>query len=437
MDAKTRLNSTTWLDEVVRRQQAGEPVGITAICTSNPFVLEAALLLARKRGVNVLIEATCNQVNQYGGYSGMKPLDFMHFMQQLVKRCEFPQEAWILGGDHLGPSVWRHEPSASAMAKAQRLVQDYVLAGARKIHLDASMPLGDDPDSTISTELAAQRSADLALAAEHACQFIENPHRPRYVIGTEVPMPGGATSPSASLEVSLPESVQETIEFTRKAFISKGLEDAWQRVIAIVAQPGVEFSRDEIHDYQPQLARPLAKFIEGKGMVYEAHSTDYQTAKALRQLVQDHFAILKVGPALTFALREGLFALALMEKELLPSNEQSRFFQKIDETMLSHPEHWLNYYFGTEDELRLLRYYSFSDRIRYYWSHEQVKSATHQLIENLKRIPIPLSLLSQFMPRQYERIREGELTLEPVALLIDKVQDTLWRYFDATQPAAS
>lgn len=38
-------------------------------------------------------------------------------------------------------------------------------------------------------------------------------------------------------------------------------------------------------------------------LVFEAHSTDYQTKEAYKQLVHDHFAILKVGPALTFAMR--------------------------------------------------------------------------------------------------------------------------------------
>ena len=51
--------------------------------------------------------------------------------------------------------------------------------------------------------------------------------------------------------------------------------------------------------------------------VYEAHSTDYQRKETLRQMVKDHFVILKVGPALTFAMREALFSLDFIEKELL------------------------------------------------------------------------------------------------------------------------
>ena len=52
------------------------------------------------------------------------------------------------------------------------------------------------------------------------------------------------------------------------------------------------------------------------GLVYEAHSTDYQRPESYRNLVRDGFAILKVGPALTFAMREVLEALSLIEAEL-------------------------------------------------------------------------------------------------------------------------
>ena len=84
-------------------------------------------------------------------------------------------------------------------------------------------------------------------------------------------------------------------------------------------QPGVEFGDDFVLPYQPDAARELSKFIETQPIIYEAHSTDYQTRQALKNLVRDHFAILKVGPALTFAFREAVFALAMMENELVPT----------------------------------------------------------------------------------------------------------------------
>lgn len=73
----------------------------------------------------------------------------------------------------------------------------------------------------------------------------------------------------------------------------------------------------QVHEYHREEAQTLSRFIEAQpGLVYEAHSTDYQSREALRALVEDHFAILKVGPALTFAFREAVFALAAIEEVL-------------------------------------------------------------------------------------------------------------------------
>ena len=59
----------------------------------------------------VLIEATANQVNQYGGYSGMTPSGFRDYVHTIAARVGFPQKYIILGGDHLGPHV---QPSAGS-----------------------------------------------------------------------------------------------------------------------------------------------------------------------------------------------------------------------------------------------------------------------------------------------------------------------------------
>ena len=172
------------LDEVVRLQKRGEVRGIPSICSAHPWVLRTAL-----RGESpVLIEATCNQVNQFGGYTGMTPPDFVTFVRGLAAESGFPLERFILGGDHLGPSPWQAEPAGQAMSKAIELVQAYVRAEFTKIHLDASMKLGgDDPVHPLDVELAARRLALLAKAAEATA---DPSVALRYVIGTEVPIPG-------------------------------------------------------------------------------------------------------------------------------------------------------------------------------------------------------------------------------------------------------
>src|SRR4029434_5585524 len=67
----------TWLD------RAG-PSGIPSVCSAHPMVLEASLRATLPTQLPLLIEATCNQVNQDGGYTGMTPKDFRSFVEQVA-----------------------------------------------------------------------------------------------------------------------------------------------------------------------------------------------------------------------------------------------------------------------------------------------------------------------------------------------------------------
>jgi D-tagatose-1,6-bisphosphate aldolase subunit GatZ/KbaZ len=413
------------LDRIVSAQKVGEASGIPSVCSAHPFVLEASLLHGLARGVPVLIEATCNQVNQYGGYTGMKPLDFVRFVREIAVRLGFPPGSLVLGGDHLGPLVWSHEPAATAMEEARKLVHDYALAGFGKIHLDCSMPCADDRELPVET--VARRAADLAVVAESACASAGLP-LPRFVIGTEVPPPGGAKSGESELAVTDPADAARTLELTRQAFLAQSLDSAWERVIALVVQPGVEFGDATIHEYDPSAAAGLARFIESvPGLVYEAHSTDYQSRAALRALVEDHFGILKVGPWLTFAFREAVFALAEME-EILIEGETSHILQVLEDRMLENPGNWNKHYGGSLRQQQISRFYSFSDRIRYYWADPHVQAAFERLLTNLGESPLPLSLLSHYLPRQYDRIRSGALSNNPRSILLGGVTHVLDDY---------
>ena len=382
-----------YLDEIVKAQKRGEAKGITSICSAHPWVLKAAM---QKKGGHLLIEATCNQVNQFGGYTGMTPADFIRYLREIAEDNKFPFENIILGGDHLGPNVWQNEPAESAMQKSTVMMRDFVQAGFVKIHLDCSMRLGDDPKGALDVEVSAKRAAKLAKVAELAAGT--SGQLPSYVIGTEVPIPGGAHEHEEGVSVTEIEDARQTIEVTREAFYREGLQSAWERVIAVVVQPGVEFGDDFVLEYQPQKAKKLSRFIESEAIVYEAHSTDYQTRAALRKLVEDHFAILKVGPGLTFAFRESIFALAMMEDELFSRDTRSNIVQVLDDVMIQRPEYWGKYYRGSDEERAFKRKYSFSDRLRYYWTDTQVQTALDKLLKNLSEKPLPLSLLSQFAP---------------------------------------
>ncbi len=430
------LSSIKPIQERISEHKSGSPVGLISVCSSHPVVIRSALKFAREEECFLLIESTCNQVNQFGGYTGQTPDAFVDNLNRELSGLSGQGPMVTLGGDHLGPYPWRSQPAAEAMDHASRLVKEYVSAGYRKIHLDASMRCDDDPQGHLDVRISAQRAAELCQAAEKASEGTGLPCV--YVIGSEVPAPGGDQEGSQGMQITSVDDLRGTIQETRKAFYEQGLESAWERVIAVVVQPGVEFSDQAVHDYQPPQAEELSRFIkENPRLVYEAHSTDYQTPAALKNLVRDHFMILKVGPELTFQYREAIFALEKIEKEIsgYRSNmELSRVSEVIEGEMVQDPGYWEDYYHGDEGYLSFARKYSLSDRIRYYWSKNSVQGALDQLMENLTSVEIPLGLVSQYLPRQYHKIRKGSLRPFPEDWIEDKITAVLRKYCRATIP---
>lgn len=416
---------------LIARHKAGERIGITSVCSAHPLVIEATLRHAfRRDDPLVLIEATSNQVNQDGGYTGMTPAAFRAFVEAIAARAGFPVERLVLGGDHLGPNAWAGRSAEVAMAKADVMVSDYVRAGFRKIHLDCSMSCADDP-TPLPERTAAERAARLARAAEDA--FAGDPaDAPVYVIGTEVPVPGGAAEDLQELAVTDPAAALATIDLHRDLFRDAGLTSAWDRVVATVVQPGVEFDHDKVVDYLPEKARALSAAIAGvDGIVFEAHSTDYQTPRALAALVRDHFAILKVGPGVTFALREALWALDAIERETVDDARRARLREVTLERMHAEPANWRKYYHAVGDALDRQLQYSLSDRIRYYWPDRAIAAAQERLFANLRDTPPALPLVSQHLPLAYAAVRAGNATLDPADLVMAHVAATLDAYHGA------
>lgn len=424
------------LRDLVARHKQGHANGITSICSAHPIVVEASLRHAQRHDDDlVLFEATCNQVNQDGGYTGMTPTAFVTFIFDAAQRVGFDRARLVLGGDHLGPNPWTQLPAQAAMAKAETMVAAYVAAGFRKIHLDCSMSCAGDPLPLPEPEIV-RRAVRLATAAEAAFACCSKggagAEPPVYVIGTEVPVPGGATEHIEGLAVTAPQAALATIDAHRQAFLSAGLEGAWSRVIASVVQPGVEFDHHHVIDYGPNEARALSQAITAvPNMVYEAHSTDYQTRGALRALVEDHFAILKVGPGLTFAMREALWALDAIDQEVSPGIRQARLRDTVLERMREQPKYWEKYYHGNGQGLTVDLQYSLSDRVRYYWPDAVIEGARVKLFDNLRASPPPISLLSQHLPTALHAVREGHATRDPLSLAMAHVSAVLDDYHHA------
>lgn len=330
------------LKKMIARRMAGDNVGIASYCTGDKFVLEEALIRAKQNNREVLIEATPNQVNQFGGYTGMTPLDFKNMVYQMADVIGTPRDLVILGGDHLGPLVWRDKPESECMSNAKQLVYDFVAAGYQKIHLDTSMRVADDPE-ILPTETIAKRGVELYLECMRAFSKYkeQNPDalKPVFIIGSEVPIPGGATDVKDTLAVTEVSDFENTIAAYTSAFEEAGIADAMEDVIGIVVQPGVEHGDDQVFYYNSDAAKNLTDALKKhEGLIFEGHTTDYQSQKCLSDMCRDGIAILKVGPSLTNAYREALFILALIEDELIEEDKRSNFITVCDEAMLADPK---------------------------------------------------------------------------------------------------
>lgn len=428
------------LTKIVTIQKSGKAVGIYSACSANSFVIEAVLKKGLEDNSCVLIESTANQCDQFGGYTGMKPIDFKNYVYEIADKLGFDKNKIFLGGDHLGPLTWTSLNEKEAMANSEVLIDAYVSAGFTKIHVDTSMKVADDdPNVRLSDETIARRGVHLVKVAENAYKKLleTNPDavEPVYIVGSEVPIPGGSQAAvDEGVQVTKVEDFAATMNTFKDTFEKEGISDVWDRVLGIVVQPGVEEKDSGCTEYDRSKAVELAKAIRTiPDLVFEGHSTDYQTKIKLREMVEDGVAILKVGPGLTFAAREGLYALSFIEDEACKANGKtpSNFREVLDAEMLKNDKHWKKHYHGTDAEIALKRKYSFSDRSRYYYTTDAVKAAIDTLLDNLKD-GCPLNLLSQFMPIQYTKVREGVLKNDPKELVLDRISNTIDEYLYAT-----
>ena len=403
------------LKQIVASSRAGQHAGVPSFCTAHPETLRAIFRTFRDTSSPVLIEATCNQVNQDGGYTGMTPIDFRRFVHDLAREAGIGADRIILGGDHLGPNPWKNLSSKEAMAKASALVASYAEAGFSKIHLDASMACADD--LALSEEEMAARAAGLCAVAENSANGAEL----LYVIGTEVPIPGGETGILDNLAVTKADAALHTFALHQSAFKKLGLEAALARVIGIVVQPGVDFGNSQIFAFDKKKASGLAAAVKKMpGVVFEAHSTDYQTAAALHELVASGFAILKVGPELTAAYRGAIVAMACVE-ERLPLPVKSNIMAVIAAAMNEYPVFWQGY-IANDGRAEHLKIFGLSDRIRYYWPRVEIQKALKVLCANIDLASGETGLIAQFanLPEQPALPLSQEIIQARVGAVVDK-----------------
>ena len=435
------INCQDFFQRLIESRQRGKPQGICSVCSAHPRVIAAAMAEAQDGEMPLFIESSANQVNQFGGTSGLQPGGFREFVFAAAGRIAFPEGKIVLGGGHLGPSPWRNEPAEQAMQRACDLTADCVRAGYTKIHLEAGTILKGDPQDGYggpAPEVIARRIARMAAAAERAFRESgragggRNASPPVYLIGVDVPSQGDGPAQEGSREVTEVRDFEQILAACRTEFVEAGVEDAWTRVMGAVVRPGIGYGDHEVLEYdRGKSADLIAAAKLHSNLILEATCTDYQRPEHLNQLVEDGVSVLEVGPALTFAMRECLFALECIEKEIFGWTYKARLSQLgmfLDKAMRDNPVHWQDNFSGSPQDLYLALKYSRSDPSRHYWQVPMVADAVDFLIENLKQADMPPTLISQYLPRHYPEIAEGRLKADPEQLIQASIRMVLKDY---------
>ena len=251
------------------------------------------------------------------------------------------------------------------------------------------------------------------------------------MVGTEVPPPGGArTEDHADIPATLPASARATLDAHMEAFADIG------EIGGLVVQPGVEFSPMSVFhlplDRDPGLKATIAHH---PGVCLEAHSTDYQHPAAFPRLAELGFAFQKVGPALTFAYRQAVYALDQLRADAGWGDPVIR--PEMERLMLANPGYWQGHYHGNAASLHLQRHFGLADRIRYYWPQAGAQKVVSRLLTDLAARVIPAPLLWQhFAPDVLDRADRigGPL---PQALVAAQIEMALDPYFFGDGTAAS
>ena len=342
---------------------------LPSFCSSNFDVLKSIMIFAKYQNFPVLIESTSNQVNQYGGYSGLKPFQFEKKIRRLAKFIKLNNKSLMIGGDHLGPLPWKDLDEATAMKNSKKLVKDCLKAKYKKIHIDTAIICRGE--KKIDRHTVIQR-CDEILSVFSKKDF-DNVF---LVIGTEVPFAGGGHTIKSSPTTF--ESIKEEIDLYSTILKKK-------KKFALVIEPGIGFGNFSVIQAKLKNFGKRLIFSKKNNFVYEAHSSDYQKISSLKKLVKNNFKFLKIGPELTYFYAKSIFKMEEFEKKIYKNNF-SNIKNIILKEMKNNNSYWIDYYKAKKKKLDNLKFNSYLDRLRYYWSSKNILNSKKKLFININKI---------------------------------------------------
>jgi len=347
---------------------------LPSFCTSNFDVIKIILIYAKIYRLSVLIECTSNQVNQFGGYSGLKPKEFYKKIILLSKKIQLNRKYIIFGADHLGPLPWKNLNKKNAFKNAEKLLKSISKEKFEKIHLDTTIVCGNEK----KLNLDKVRSRFFELFKSIPKKKLKNIY---LVAGSEVPYAGGGDFKE---NISKLKDVQNDYSIYNSIINQKKSK---KREFALVIEPGMSFTNDKIFKPNFKNLKNISKFSKKKNIFFEAHSTDYQRMDVLKKLVKSNFKFLKVGPELTFKYHQSLKLMLDLEKRYTPIYFRSNLNNELNKIMKKKNKYWKDYYKGSTSKINFLKFNSLLDRVRYYWNHSSVDRSKEKLFKNIDRVP--------------------------------------------------
>lgn len=386
---------------------------LPSFCTSNFDVLKIILIFIKFNRLPVLIESTSNQVNQEGGYSGLRPSQFASKLKSLARLININKKSLIIGGDHLGPLPWKDLTSKKAIEKSKILIKECLRAKYEKIHLDTAIKCKDDKYMDKDTTI---KRCDEILNS-----FSSNEINKKFiVVGTEVPIAGGSNLLKPILTSF--KSIKEEIEMYSTIFKNK-------KKYALVIEPGIGFANFKVVKVKFKKLNKILSFSKKMNFAYEAHSTDYQSISSLKKLVKNNFKFLKVGPELTYLFSKAVFEMERIEKEKFKNN-YSNIKKTILNEMKKSNKYWKNYYSGSNKYINFLKTNSYLDRMRYYWDKKNVVNAKNKLFLNINKLSDVEFFQSTDLLTKKDLILKKKLKLKNCDLIPFKlIEKSLKKYY--------
>ena len=422
---------TSCLINIMKANCRGERKGIYAVESYNSTVMEAYFRQALVDGSPVLLEISANMLGLPGQSGKISPAEFIEKVKHAAVEAKFPRDRIFLGVNDLGPSLWKDESDEYALKKACVFISDLVGLGFNKLGIHAGEPIKGNPvDEPLAQEIIIGRETALYQAAEGAAADLPEEEKPLYVINAYPRQEAGRVENQR--RVVSRKDVEDAVDWYAQIAAAAGLPKMKKRLLAVRIFLGPGYDSENVIPFDSSLLKEMGGCEYGEyTVVLEAQQTDYQSQTVLNQLLDNHFAFLRVGLELTYSMREALFSLAMMENETMvgkPGVYLSNYIIELDRAMQAVPHHWQKYYTGNGFEQLVARKYSFYDRSRFFLEDKEVRKMKKRLYDNLTAHPVPLTVLRQFMPHQFERVAAGVLENKPKALVMDAVRRVLRRY---------